>query len=105
MSSKSARRLVDYFLVVTFQQQLNSDQLLDGKFTAIASTEGNSKKLVADNSALEFHPIIAARYPLTDHEGSPLHESVTCFCHPQGYVRPRKLPALPKVFFFISFII
>jgi len=90
MSKSGIRRLVDYFLVVTFEKQLDSNQVSDSK------TNNNS------SNTPEFQPIIASRYPLEDHVGTPLHESVTCFCHPQGNVKPRKAPPnLPKVHYFV----
>ena len=88
--SKSVRRLIDYFLVVTFEQQIDSNPSSDSTLSNIP----------------EFQPIIAARYPLEDHVGTPLHESVTCFCHPQGNVRLRKVPPnLPKVIHSSLFVV
>lgn len=54
---------------------------------------------------LNFEPVITARYPLKDHPGNPLHQSVSTFCHPEGIIKLKSKPSLPKVrhnLFFIS---
>jgi hypothetical protein len=101
--SKVVRRLVDYFYVVTYEEKLSNAENTPGnsKATAVSTAESNGyngkKPVTGSSSVPEFQPIIAARYPIEDHEGAPLHEGVTCFCYPQGNVRLRKLPSLPKV--------
>lgn len=51
-------------------------------------------QFVDDN---DFQPVITARYPLEDHKGNPLQESITCFCHPGGAINLRLEPCMPKV--------
>jgi len=50
----------------------------------------------------DFQPVITARYPLEDHKGNPLQESVTCFCHPGGAINLRLEACMPKVHYFVS---
>lgn len=47
-----------------------------------------------------FEPVITARYPLEDHYGNPLHQSVACFCHPSGIIRLKSKPCMPKIHYF-----
>eukprot|EP00586_Coscinodiscus_wailesii_P017301 CAMPEP_0172491030 /NCGR_PEP_ID=MMETSP1066-20121228/21689_1 /TAXON_ID=671091 /ORGANISM="Coscinodiscus wailesii, Strain CCMP2513" /LENGTH=1419 /DNA_ID=CAMNT_0013259831 /DNA_START=315 /DNA_END=4573 /DNA_ORIENTATION=- len=50
----------------------------------------------------EFTPTITARYPLEDHDGNPLSESVACFCHPMGSIQIRTETSMPKVHYFVA---
>jgi hypothetical protein len=50
----------------------------------------------------EFTPVISGRYPAFDHAENPLSESVTCFCHPTGFIQPREEPQMPKIHFFVT---
>jgi len=63
------------------------------------SSEGDEDEFVDDN---DFQPVITARYPLEDHKGNPLQESVTCFCHPGGTINLRLDPCMPKAHYFVS---
>ena len=45
----------------------------------------------------DFQPVITSRYPQEDHPGNPLHQSITCFCHPTGSISLRNDPSMPKV--------
>jgi len=60
---------------------------------------GETEEFVDDN---DFQGVITARYPLKDHADNPLQDSVTCFCHPDGSIRLRTDPCMPKVHYFVS---
>lgn len=49
-----------------------------------------------------FEPKITARYPLTDHEDSPLNPMIVQFCYPSGdVILPSKTYQLPRVHHFV----
>lgn len=136
ISKQSARRLVEYFVVVSSVPQKKEGGISvevvpsppdspartsanDAPLTDIASQSrpeewsmssperhgdadedrGDEHEFVDD---FDFQPSITARYPLEDHEGNPLHESVTCFCHPSGSIRLRTDFSMPKIHYFVA---
>jgi hypothetical protein len=66
----------------------------DGGGSGDEEEDDDDFHFVDDN---DFQPVITARYPLEDHKGNPLQESVTCFCHPGGAINLRLESCMPKV--------
>lgn len=87
------RRLVEYFVVVSSVPRQHPDEESANTGTVDSSTL-EEEEFVDD---YDFQPTITARYPLEDHPGNPLHESVTFFCHPSGGIRLRTECTMPKV--------
>jgi len=123
MTKGGERRLVEYFVIVSSvprkQTEKNdihegddagsakeersacagmSSENMHGSQTSGMSFDGEAE-FVDDN---DFQPVITARYPLQDHDDNPLQDSVTCFCHPDGSIRLRTKPCMPKVHYFVS---
>lgn len=111
-SSKDAgkRRLVEYFVVVSSIPQASDDDAtsttIEPEFSGLqeaASFEGSREGLMIEDEEdvyiddFDFQPKITARFPLEDHDGNQLHESVTFFCHPSGAIQLRTEKTMPKV--------
>lgn len=96
------RRLVEYFVVVSSIPQKQPDDD-DAAIQEASSFEGSREDLaIGDDEDVyiddfDFQPKITARFPLEDHNGNPLHESVTFFCHPTGNIQLRTAKSMPKV--------
>lgn len=105
LNKQSERRLVEYFIVVSSIRReknevggniLKETNPNSNYVTALLASQGENQ--IEENI---FEPMITARYPIEDHEGNPLHESVTCFCHPTGSIQVSKA-SMPKVHYFVS---
>jgi hypothetical protein len=118
--TRYSRRLVEYFVVVSSLPKFSTQ---DGDDSNKRSDDATSRSQnlsyssqfddIPQNISIEedmdeelnFEPVITARYPLKDHPGNPLHQSVSTFCHPEGIIKLKSKPSLPKVrhnLFFIS---
>ena len=123
-SKQSERRLVEYFVVVSsiaekdLENDENTDQEANPNLDKLKlqdeedegdyddddddddddesedEEDDDDEEFVDD---FDFQPVITSRYPLKDHEENPLHNSITCFCHPTGSIRLRTDPSMPKV--------
>lgn len=103
------RRLVEYFVVVSSVPKNKDDPEQNGgavpstpsfteesiKTTLSYGDDENEDEIFVEE--YDFQPTITARYPLEDHAGNPLHESVTFFCHPSGAIQLRVDQSMPKV--------
>lgn len=110
-SSKDAgkRRLVEYFVVVSSipnkKDDADDDYDVSSALQEAHSFEGSREGLAIEDEEdvfiddFDFQPKITARYPLEDHPGNQLHESVTFFCHPSGAIQLRTEKTMPKVCF------
>jgi hypothetical protein len=96
------RRLVEYFVVVSSlpskkgatEVSLSPNVSFESQFDDIP----HNVSIECDvEDEFNFEPVITARYPLQDHYGNPLHQSVACFCHPSGIIRLKSRPCMPKV--------
>jgi hypothetical protein len=92
------RRLVEYFVVVSSIPNKKDDDD-NNAIQEATSFEGSrsedDEEIFVDD--FDFQPKITARFPLHDHDGNPLHESVTFFCHPSGGIQLRTEMTMPKV--------
>lgn len=105
--TRYSRRLVEYFIVVSSVPKFSTDTTgSDGAASTLQNFSYSSQfDDIPQNISIEddiedelnFEPVITARYPLKDHPGSPLHQSVTTFCHPEGEIKLKSKPSLPKV--------
>jgi len=110
--TRYSRRLVEYFVVVSSLPKFSTQ---DGDDSNKRSDDATSRSQnlsyssqfddIPQNISIEedmdeelnFEPVITARYPLKDHPGNPLHQSVSTFCHPEGIIKLKSKPSLPKV--------
>ena len=102
IASDAARRLVEYFVIVSSVERTKSTDEQEKPSGDDAYTEWKTDSYdEEDESNLfrdhKFRPSITARYPLHDHADNPLHENVTFFCHPTGAIHLRTEEYLPKV--------
>lgn len=109
VSDKDAgvRRLVEYFVVVTSIPKAETQDGLTIQDTASfeESHMGSRDTVVLDDDDddeffvddFDFQPVVTARFPIADHPGNPLTESVTFFCHPSGGIQLRTKMTMPKV--------
>jgi hypothetical protein len=106
ISDKDAgvRRLVEYFVVVS---SIPKSETKDGVTIQDSASFEESKsgfkmpdfddedEFFVDD--FDFQPVVTARFPMKDHPGNPLDESVTYFCHPSGGIQLRTEKTMPKV--------
>ena len=92
----AARRLVEYFVVVSSVRQPREEDEKEEQqvHESVSLDEGDDEFFVDDYN---FQPKITARYPTEDHQENPLHENVTYFCHPSGNIMMRTEQTMPKV--------
>lgn len=108
-------RLVEYFVVVSSvakkrseddaEQQQNNGNMYGQNGSHQRKSYNNDYDNEEDLSfwdQYDFKPEITARYPLNDHAGNPLHESLTFFCHSSGGIRLRTDPTMPKIHYFAA---
>lgn len=111
--TRYSRRLVEYFIVVSSVPKFSTDNSNTGSDVASSRSQNLSYSSEFDDTPqnisieddiddeLNFDPVITSRYPLKDHPGSPLHQSVTTFCHPDGVIKLKSKPSLPKIHYFV----
>lgn len=98
-----SRRLVEYFVVVSSvpTKIVNDSDDFRSPNVSYSSQFDDIPQNISIEKDMEhefdFEPIITARYPLKDHHDSPLHQSVSTFCHPEGIIKLKSKPSLPKV--------
>jgi hypothetical protein len=108
ISDKDAgvRRLVEYFVVVSsIPKSETTDGLTIDVQDSSSFEESKSGFKMPDFDDedeffvddLDFQPVVTARFPMKDHPGNPLDESVTYFCHPSGGIQLRTEKTMPKV--------
>jgi hypothetical protein len=105
--TRYSRRLVEYFIVVSSVPKFSKDTAGSDGAASTSQNVSYSSRFddIPQNISIEddmedelnFEPVITARYPLKDHSGSPLHQSVTTFCHPEGEIKLKSKSSLPKV--------
>jgi len=94
----SARRLVEYFVVVSsVERQAGAAAKDTSSGMPEWKTESSSYEQEDEFADFYFRPTITARYPLYDHADNPLHENLTFFCHPSGGIQLRTEQIMPKV--------
>lgn len=104
---KSERRLVEYFVVISsLRRDRHKDtnsvlQKSGGQKTDGSGFEPSIPEPLGSDIDNVYEPVVTSRYPLKNHRGNPLSESVTCFCHPRGIIRPKYQVCLPKVHYFV----
>mmetsp|Transcript_26779 Transcript_26779/g.37761 ORF Transcript_26779/g.37761 Transcript_26779/m.37761 type:complete len:1407 (+) Transcript_26779:119-4339(+) len=114
-ATKMERRLVEYFVVVSSVARNNDSNIstieeeeekgANADAAVPPPSNANNNRYDDDDEFVDdydFQPVITARYPLEDHEGNPLHENVTFFCHPSGGIRLRTEQTMPKVHYFVA---
>jgi hypothetical protein len=102
MTRGPGRRLVEYFVVVSsLPTKKDSSAVSLSPNVSFESQFDEIPRNVSIEYDVEdefnFEPVITARYPLEDHHGNPLHQSVACFCHPCGIIQLKSKPCMPKV--------
>ncbi len=97
IETKDQRRLVEYFVVVSSVLQTEDSSSVSEPSQKSEAAETPKTPSPEDHDCWNFVPVITSRYPLTDHEDSPLSDGVTDFCHPVGYVVPSDEFHMPKV--------
>lgn len=114
VSDKDAgvRRLVEYFVVVTsipkaetqdgltIQDTASFEESNIGSRDAVVLDDDDDEEFFVDD--FDFQPVVTARFPIADHPGNPLTESVTFFCHPSGGIQLRTKMTMPKVGYLCS---
>lgn len=89
------RRLVEYLVVVSSVSREPDEGAEDqGKEEWDLDTSFDDDDVEVLHG---FRPQMTARYPVEDHADNPLHENVTCFCHPSGSIHLKKNSHMPKV--------
>lgn len=103
---RSERRLVEYFVVVSSlrrdrKKDDNGHHSIGGQKTDGSGFEPSIPEPLETDIDSMYEPVVTSRYPLKNHRGNPLSESVTCFCHPRGIIRLKYKFCYPKVHYFV----
>lgn len=102
-NKQSDRRLVEYFVVISSTEVPSKENQQNANGRKNNRDTGNNP-FYSDsftNDKVKFQPTITSRYPLEDHDGNPLHSSISCFCHPTGNIQLMNHEEMPKVHYFV----
>eukprot|EP00592_Proboscia_alata_P008052 CAMPEP_0194357832 /NCGR_PEP_ID=MMETSP0174-20130528/5259_1 /TAXON_ID=216777 /ORGANISM="Proboscia alata, Strain PI-D3" /LENGTH=1345 /DNA_ID=CAMNT_0039128017 /DNA_START=35 /DNA_END=4069 /DNA_ORIENTATION=+ len=99
---KIAKKDNDEFAEKGKESPSSVDKSIDAKAENNEGDDAFDDDKEDDYSSYQFEPTITSRYPLADHDDNPLHESVSCFCYPNGSISLSKEHIMPKIHFFVA---